>query len=100
MGSIVKVCEIGHRAEEEPVATVLGLDKLDVSAKVRPERPKPGRCMNLWVERKWHTIGFESPECSSQALLNTRVSSTVIRMFWRRYSAHVDARYSRWNKPG
>ena len=24
MGSIVKVCEIGHRAEEEPVATVSG----------------------------------------------------------------------------
>jgi hypothetical protein len=91
--------EIGHEAEEDPVATKLGLDKLDVSAKVRPAKPKPGRYMNLWVERKWPTIGSESPECRSQAVLNTRVSSTVIRMFWRRCSAHVDTRYSRWNRP-
>jgi hypothetical protein len=31
------------------------------SQKVRPEKPKPGRCMNLWVERKWRTIGSDSP---------------------------------------
>ena len=38
---------------------------------MRPERPKPGSCMNLWVERKWRTIGSESPECRFQAILNT-----------------------------
>ena len=33
----------------------------DVFMKVRPEKPKPGRCMNLWVERKCRTTGSESP---------------------------------------
>ena len=82
-------------------AIKLGLDgTLDVPVKVRPEKPKPGKCINLWVEGKQRTTGFEFPECRSQALLNTRLSSTVIRMLWRRYSAQVDTKYSRWNKPG
>jgi hypothetical protein len=34
--------EIGQE-EEDPVATKLGLNKLDVSANVRPEKPKPGK---------------------------------------------------------
>ena len=39
--------EIVHEAEEGLVALKLGLDKLDVSPKVRPEKPKPGRCVNF-----------------------------------------------------
>ena len=49
--------KIDHEADAELVVIKFGLDKLEVSAKVRPEMPKPGSCMNLWVERKWRTIG-------------------------------------------
>ena len=92
--------ERGHASEEDVAAANLDLGILDVFIKVRPEKPKPGRCIILWVERKWRTIGSESPACRFQAFLNTFVSSTVIRMFWRRCSAHVDTRYSKRNKPG
>ena len=53
--------EIVHEAKEDLVFVKLGFE-LDVSAKVRPEKPKPGRCMNLCVEIKWRTIGSESPK--------------------------------------
>ena len=49
--------KIDHEADAELIAIKVGLDKLEVSAKVRPEMPKPGSCMTLWVERKWRTIG-------------------------------------------
>lgn len=42
--------KIGHASEV--TATNLGLGILDVFTKVRPEKPKLGRCMNRWVERK------------------------------------------------
>ena len=73
--------EFDHAPEEDVAATNLNLGILDVFIKVRPEKPKPGRCINLWVERKWRTIGSKSPACRFQAFLNTFVSSTVIRMF-------------------
>jgi hypothetical protein len=44
--------QIDHEADEELATIKLGLDELEVSAKVRPEMPNPGSCMNLWVERK------------------------------------------------
>jgi hypothetical protein len=49
--------KIDHEADAELTAIKFALDKLEVSAKVRPEMPKPGSCMNLWVERKWRMIG-------------------------------------------
>jgi hypothetical protein len=44
--------EIDHAPEEDVAATNLDLGILDVFIKVRPEKSKPGRCINLWVERK------------------------------------------------
>ena len=44
--------QIDHEAEGGLLTIKLGLDELEVSAKVRPERPNPGSCMSLWVERK------------------------------------------------
>ena len=38
----------------------LGLGMRDVT-KARPGKPKPGRWMHLSVDRKWRTIGSESP---------------------------------------
>jgi hypothetical protein len=42
--------EIGQASEV--TAANLGLGMREVFMKVRPEKPKPGRCMTFWVERK------------------------------------------------
>ena len=44
------VGEIGHASEV--TATNFGFGMREVFMKVRPEMPKPGRCMNFWVDRK------------------------------------------------
>jgi len=41
--------EIDHAPGEDVAASNLDLGILDVFIKVRPEKPKPGRCINLWV---------------------------------------------------
>jgi hypothetical protein len=46
------LAKIDHEADAELLAIKFGLDELEVSAKVRPERPNPGSCMSLRVERK------------------------------------------------
>ena len=47
----------------------LGLGILDVFIKVRPERPKPGRCTNFWVEREMPDHRFRVSACRFQAFL-------------------------------
>ena len=49
--------------------TNLGFGILDVFVKVRPEKPKPGSCMNFWVERKCRDHRFRVSRVQIPGLL-------------------------------